>query len=149
VCKTGPQDEPLTMMPPRDCRSPFDQKNSPQSMTEPNPRACTAFTTELGVLHKLLPGWIREIPGSRRESNCPLVFRLHDPEPLPVSLLWCRHAAVTVIDVAVQFPLPLLLLPNDDVLALVEFLSLLTVDRVLRYFDGGIAMALHFDDLQL
>ena len=47
-----------------------------------------------------------------------LVFLPHVLELLLISLLWCRCASVK--DVAVQLPFPVLLLPNDDVLAVVD-----------------------------
>lgn len=54
----------------------------------------------------------------REEVMILLSFRPHDPEFILILLPWCRHTAVE--DVTVQLPLPFFLLPNDDVLALVQ-----------------------------
>ncbi len=52
----------------------------------------------------------------------------------PFSLLWCSQT--TVKDVAMQFPVPILLFPNDDVLALVKDLSPLALERVFGHLNS-------------
>jgi hypothetical protein len=57
----------------------------------------------------------------------------------------CRHAAVP--DVAVPFPLVLLLLPDDHILARVNRLGFGIEERVLPYLDSRVAMSLLFNTL--
>ena len=80
-----------------------------------------------GVLHKLFSGGIHKTAEPREEVMILLSFRPHDPEFIFILLPWCRHTAVE--DVTVQLPLPFLLLPNDDVLALVQHLPPFTLER--------------------
>ena len=66
---------------------------------------------------------------------------------MAMSLLWRRQAAGK--DVPVQLPLAGRLLPNDDVLALIEYLASLTRKGVPSDLEGCIAVPLHFGSLDL